>query len=218
MDELEFAALLVSRVCHDLVSPVGAVVNGLEVLEEERDAALRLDALKLVSSSADLAAARLQFARIAFGAAGSAGAELDLNEVGRMVMGLLSGGKTRLVWNAAPVNWPKDWAKLLMNSVLLATDALPRGGSLSVATSGNGAAPGFSITATGQGARVHDEVMRVLRGEPSLPLDGRSIQPFLTYRLAKLLNARLELRAGEGSIDLSAGECAGRVSGHLPPV
>src|SRR5256885_3183356 len=89
MNDLDFAALLVSRVCHDLVSPVGAVVNGLEVLEEERDAALRADALRLVSSSADLAAARLQFARIAFGAAGSAGAELDLTEIGRIVTGLL---------------------------------------------------------------------------------------------------------------------------------
>src|ERR1700749_2542971 len=94
MSELDFAALLVSRVCHDLVSPVGAVVNGLEVLEEERDAAMRADALKLVTSSAALAAARLQFARIAFGAAGSAGAELDLNEVGRTVCGLLEGSKT----------------------------------------------------------------------------------------------------------------------------
>jgi histidine phosphotransferase ChpT len=85
MSELEFAALLVSRVCHDLVSPVGAVVNGLEVLEDERDAAMRADALKLVVSSAEQATARLQFARIAFGAAGSAGAELDLNEVGRSI-------------------------------------------------------------------------------------------------------------------------------------
>src|SRR5439155_25255343 len=101
MNDLEFAALLVSRVCHDLVSPVGAVVNGLEVLEEERDAALRADALKLVTSSAALAAARLQFARIAYGAAGSTGAELDLNEVGRMVSGLLCGSKTQLAWNAA---------------------------------------------------------------------------------------------------------------------
>src|SRR5215469_14424657 len=118
MSDLDFAALLVSRVCHDLVSPVGAVVNGLEVLEEERDAAMRADALKLVTSSAALAAARLQFARIAYGAAGSTGAELDLNEVGRTVCGLLEGSKTEMTWEAAVVNWPKDWAKLLMNSAL----------------------------------------------------------------------------------------------------
>ena len=91
MDDIEFAAFLVSRVCHDLVGPLGAVVNGLEVMEDERDAAMRADALKIVSSSALQALARLQFLRIAFGAAGSAGAELDIGEVGRLVGGPARG-------------------------------------------------------------------------------------------------------------------------------
>lgn len=206
MNDLEFAALLVSRVCHDLVSPVGAVVNGLEVLEEERDAALRADALKLVTSSAALAAARLQFARIAFGSAGSAGAELDLTEVGRMVSGFLSGGKAQLAWDAAPVNWPKDWAKLLMNCAIIAADALPRGGHVSVSISESAAKPGFVVSATGQNVRVNEEVARMLRGEPSLPLDGRTIQSYLTYRLANVLRTQLVLHAGEGAVKLSAGE------------
>src|ERR1700745_3648333 len=110
MNDLVFAALWVSRVCHDLVSPVGAVVNGLEVLEDETDASMRADALRLVGQSADSAAARLQFARIAYGAAGSVGAELDLSEVGRVLQGLLKGGKVELSWQPNPVNWPKDWA------------------------------------------------------------------------------------------------------------
>src|SRR6195952_2181741 len=100
MDDIEFAAFLVSRVCHDLVGPLGAVVNGLEVMEDERDAAMRADALKIVTSSALQALARLQFLRIAFGAAGSAGAELDVGEVGRLVSGLLEGGKVQLTWQA----------------------------------------------------------------------------------------------------------------------
>src|SRR6266700_719322 len=105
MNDLEFAALLVSRVCHDLVSPVGAVVNGLEVLEDETDLAMRADALRLVAASAEQAAARLQFARIAFGAAGSAGAEPDPTEISRIVCGLLQGSKIEVVWDAAVVNW-----------------------------------------------------------------------------------------------------------------
>src|SRR5258708_6853909 len=103
MNDLEFAALLVSRVCHDLVSPVGAVVNGLEVLEDETDLAMRADALRLVAASAEQAAARLQFARIAFGAAGSAGAELDLADVGRLMAGLLQVGKTELLRRTPPL-------------------------------------------------------------------------------------------------------------------
>jgi len=205
MDELEFAALLVSRVCHDLVSPVGAVVNGLEVLEDERDAAMRADALKLVASSAEQAAARLQFARIAYGAAGSAGAELDLSEVGRMVRGLLKGGKVEIDWRAAAVNWPKDWAKLLMNAALLAADSLPRGGRVLVETPADPAIPGFLVRAAGQGARLHEDAERAVRGEPTGHLDGRSIQPYLTHKLARSLNAGLTVRAGEGQIEIAAG-------------
>ncbi|HUO93131.1 MAG TPA: histidine phosphotransferase family protein [Rhizomicrobium sp.] len=205
MNDIEFAALLVSRVCHDLVSPVGAVVNGLEVLEDERDAAMRADALKLVVSSAEQAAARLQFARIAFGAAGSAGAELDLTEVGRIVKGLVNGGKVSLDWQAAQVNWPKDWAKLLMNATLLGADSLPRGGQVLVQTSSDAASPSFTVRATGQNARLLEEVEHAVRGEPSAPVDGRSIQPLLMHKLARSLNVGLKLSAGEGVVTLVAG-------------
>ena len=205
MNDIEFAALLVSRVCHDLVSPVGAVVNGLEVLEDERDAAMRADALKLVITSAEQAAARLQFARIAFGAAGSAGAELDLTEVGRIVGGLMQGGKVSVEWKAAQVNWPKDWAKLLMNATLLAADALPRGGEVKVETSSDPATPAFTVRAAGQNARVLDEVEKAVRGEPVSPMDGRSIQPFLTHKLARSLNAGLSVTSSEGAVELVAG-------------
>jgi histidine phosphotransferase ChpT len=205
MNDLDFAALLVSRVCHDLVSPVGAVVNGLEVLEDERDATMRADALKLVTSSAEQAAARLQFARIAFGAAGSAGTELDLNEVGRTVKGLSHGGKVQIDWQAAHINWPKDWAKLLMNATLLASDSLPRGGNVVVQTSAESSAPSFTIRASGQGARMLEEVEKAMRGEQTVALDGRSIQAYLTHKLARGLNAGLTLSAREGMVELVAG-------------
>jgi len=205
MNDIEFAALLVSRVCHDLVSPVGAVVNGLEVLEDERDAAMRADALKLVASSAALAAARLQFARLAFGAAGSAGAELDLNEVGRVVCGLVEGSKIEVDWQAAPVNWPKNWAKLLMNATLIAADGLPRGGHVAVRTSAEASSPSFSVRATGINARLLEEVERAARGEQDLALDGRTIQAFLTHKLARNLNIGLTLTAREGVVEVTAG-------------
>jgi histidine phosphotransferase ChpT len=205
MNEMEFAALLVSRVCHDLVSPVGAVMNGLEILEDERDAGMRAEAMRLVTSSAEQAAARLQFARIAFGAAGSAGAELDLTEVGRMVQGLLRGGKVEVDWAAASLNWPKDWAKLLMNATLLAADSLPRGGKVRVETNADATTPGFRIRAAGQGARLLEEVEKAVRGEPNGAVDSRSIQPFLTHKLARSLNAGLTLSAGDNEVELAAG-------------
>ena len=205
LNDLDFAALLVSRVCHDLVSPVGAVVNGLEVLEDETDMAMRADALRLVAASAEQAAARLQFARIAFGAAGSAGAELDLAEVGRIMSGLLKGGKVELVWQAEAVNWPKDWAKLLMNAVLVGADSLPRGGKIHVETSRAAQAPKFTIRAAGTIARITPEVERALSGEPAGALDGRSIQPYLTYQLSKTLAVVLSVAAADGEVRLTAG-------------
>ena len=205
MNELDFSAFLVSRVCHDLVSPLGAVVNGLEVLEDERDATMRADALKIVASSAAQALARIQFMRIAFGAAGSAGAELDLGEIGRLVAGLFAGSKIALEWDVAQVNWPKDWAKLLMNSTLLAADCLPRGGAVKVTTGADPAVPAFEIRATGAHARVLEEVEKAVRGEASTLPDARGVQPFLTHKLARALNAGLTLTASEGLVRLAAG-------------
>ena len=204
MNEIEFSALMVSRVCHDLVGPLGAVVNGLEVLEDERDAGMREDALKLVASSANQALARIQFMRIAFGAAGSAGAELDLGEVGRLVAGLLEGGKVTLEWNVPQAHWGKDWAKLLMNATLLGADCLPRGGVVRV--DAGASAPSFKIVASGTHIRLAEEVERSIRGEQAIgSVDARGIQPFLTHKLSRAVNAGLTIRAGEGLVELTAG-------------
>lgn len=203
MNEIEFSALMVSRVCHDLVGPLGAVVNGLEVLEDERDPAMRDDAIRLVATSANQALARIQFMRIAFGAAGSAGAELDLGEVGRLVQGLLDGGKVKLEWNVPPAYWAKDWAKLLMNASLLGADCLPRGGVVRVEAEAG--APRFRVHAAGTVARMGDEVARMLRnGESSAPLDARAIQSYLTYRLSRTVQGTLAVTTGEGFVEITA--------------
>ena len=96
---LDLAALLCSRVCHDLISPVGAIVNGLEVLEEDKDEETKTFALDLIKKSAYQASAKLQFCRLAFGAAGSAGAQIDLGEAEKTARGLFEDNKTNLAWN-----------------------------------------------------------------------------------------------------------------------
>ncbi|MDE3114503.1 MAG: histidine phosphotransferase [Pseudomonadota bacterium] len=204
MNDIEFAALLVSRVCHDLVSPVSAVGNGLEVLADERDASMRADALSLVTSSAEQVAARVKFARIAFGAAGAVGAELDLTEVGRLIEGVFLGSKVSLDWQAPPLNWPKNWAKLVMNAALLAAESLPRGGKVRIETSEDPAVPRFTVRATGLNARFREDDERAARGEDA-GLDSRCIQAFFTYKLARSLNAGLTLTASEGAIEVAAG-------------
>ena len=204
MNEIEFSALMVSRVCHDLVGPLGAVVNGLEVLEDEHDAAMRDDAIKLVTSSANQALARIQFMRIAFGAAGSAGAELDLGEIGRLIQGLLEGGKVKLEWNVPQAYWGKDWAKLLMNATLLAADCLPRGGLVTVETGADGLAPSFRIRAEGLNARVTEEVAQALSGEAT-SVDARHVQPLLVHKLSGSVRTALSVVPVEGAVEIKAG-------------
>src|SRR3981189_1206195 len=114
-DALELAALLCSRVCHDLISPVGAIVNGLEVLDDNPKPEDRDFALDLIRKSAKTASARLQFCRLAFGAAGSAGAQIDLGDAQNMARGHIEDGKIRLTCNALRLVLQKNRVKLLLN-------------------------------------------------------------------------------------------------------
>src|SRR5260221_8443883 len=109
LEALDLAALLCSRVCHDLISPTGAIVNGLEVLEEEgSDAETKAFALDLIKKSATTASARLQFCRIAFGAAGSAGAQIDLGDAEAMARGFMEDDKTKITWRLQRLLLPKN--------------------------------------------------------------------------------------------------------------
>ena len=96
LEALDLAALLCSRVCHDLISPVGALVNGIEVMEDDADEQTRTFALELIKKSATTASARLQFCRIAFGAAGSAGASIDTGDAESVARGMMEDDKVRL--------------------------------------------------------------------------------------------------------------------------
>lgn len=185
---LELAALLCSRVCHDVISPVGAIVNGLEVLEEESDAEMRAHATELIKTSAAQASAKLQFARVAFGAAGSKGAELDLNETKTVAEGLLAGDKVSLAWNAPAVTMDKDRVKLLLNMALIANAAIPRGGALDLTVEGEASAPTFRIVARGAAARMPEEAARYLSGRPAgEAVDARGVQPLFTGLLGRSL-------------------------------
>jgi len=185
IEALDLAALLCSRVCHDLISPVGAIVNGLEVLEEEKDEATKQFALDLIKKSAGTASAKLQFCRIAFGAAGSAGAQIDLGDTETIARGFLEDDKTKLAWNLPRALLPKNRVKLLLNMLVIAGQAIPRGGKLTVDAIGSGDNMGFRVSAAGANAKVPPAVPSLLAGEDSEGLDAHRIQPFYAGLLAK---------------------------------
>src|SRR5258707_10331315 len=131
-DIIELAALLCSRVFHELISPGGAIVNGLEVLDDNPKPDDREFALTLIRKSAKTASARLQFCRLAFGAAGSAGAQIDVGDAQTMARGHLEDDKTRITWNLPRVLLPKNKVKLLLNMMVIAQQTIPRGGTITV--------------------------------------------------------------------------------------
>jgi histidine phosphotransferase ChpT len=185
IEALDLAALLCSRVCHDLISPVGAIVNGLEVLEEEKDEATKKFALDLIKKSAGTASAKLQFCRIAFGAAGSAGAQIDLGDTETIARGFLEDDKTKLAWNLPRALLPKNRVKLLLNMLVIAGQAIPRGGKVTVDPIGSGDSMGFRVSAAGANAKVPPAVPSLLTAEGSEGLDAHRIQPFYAGLLAK---------------------------------
>src|SRR5262249_23524962 len=153
-----------SRVCHDLISPVGAIMNGLEVMEEGKDEETSKFAMDLIKKSAKTASAKLQFCRLAFGAAGSAGAQIDTGDAGKVTRRLMGDEKTRLGWNLPRVLRAKNRVKLLLNMMLLAAQAIPRGGQLTVDPVGEGDTMGFRVRVTGTNAKIPQAIPPLLSG------------------------------------------------------
>lgn len=205
LDSLDLAALLCSRVCHDVISPVGAIVNGLEVLEDEKDGDMREFALDLIRKSAKTASARLQFCRLAFGAAGSAGASIDTGDAENVARGLIGDDKTKLVWNAPRVLLPKNKVKLVLNLCLIAAAAIPRGGEITVAIVGDGDATTLNVRAQGTNARVAHGVPNLLKGEPEGgSVDAHGIQAFYTGLVARASNMSVDLNVNDGVVTIEA--------------
>lgn len=186
LDSLDLASLLCSRICHDLISPTGAIVNGLEVLDEADDAETKTFAMDLIRKSARTASARLQFCRIAFGAGGSAGAQIDTGDAETMARGFIEDDKVKVTWNLPRALLPKNRVKLLLNMLVVAGGTIPRGGKLTLDPVGAGETVGFRITATGLNARIPQAVPGLLEGEAENgTVDAHAIQPFYTGLLAR---------------------------------
>ena len=185
LDPLDLAALLCSRVCHDVISPVGAIVNGLEVLDDEKDEDMRSFAVDLIKRSAKTASARLQFCRLAFGAAGSAGAAIDTGDAEKVVRGLMEDEKTKIIWSAPRVLMPKNKVKLALNLCLIAQAAIPRGGEIHVSITGEDGAS-MQVEAKGPNAKLAHHVPALVAGTPDNgSVDAHGIQPFYTGLVAR---------------------------------
>jgi histidine phosphotransferase ChpT len=205
LDPVDLAALLSSRVCHDVISPVGAIVNGLEVLEEEKDAEMRGHAMALIKSSAAEASARLQFCRLAFGAAGSKGAAIDTGDAEHVTRQLLADDRTKLEWSVPRVLMSKNKVKLLLNLCLIADAAIPRGGVISVVSTGEDEDVSFKIDVKGVNARVAATIPALLAGTPEDgAVDARAIQAYYAGLVAEASGLTVEISAAPEHVTITA--------------
>ena len=210
LDPLDLAALLCSRVCHDVISPVGAIVNGLEVLDEEKDAETRAFAMDLVKKSAAMASAKLQFCRLAFGAAGSAGASIDTGDAEAVTRGLFGDDKVKLEWAVPRVLMPKNKVKLILNLCLIAASAVPRGGVVAVMVEGAEEQLSLRLEAKGQYARVAHGVAGLLAGTPETGVvDAHAIQPFYAGLVARAVGMAVTIAAESDMVIIEARPVAG---------
>ncbi|MGE0116955.1 MAG: histidine phosphotransferase family protein [Dongiaceae bacterium] len=203
--ELRVLELLASRICHDLISPIGAIGNGLELLEDA-DPDMSGDALKLSANCVRKASALLEFFRMAYGTAGS-DAGLRWDAAKQLAEGLLEGGKIALVWTPVPagVALPPLAPKLALNLALLATEMLPRGGEIVVALQPADGRAVLSAVAGGREARIPEEIAAAMAAvaESVPPLTARTVHGFFTARLAEASGGRLEVVAQPAAIQLS---------------
>lgn len=210
MNQLDLAGLLASRLCHDLVGPVGAINNGLEVLVDEPDAEMQRQAIALLIHSAGEAAGRLKFYRLAFGASGGEGVAMSLKEAREAAAGLLEKGKITLDWpeaaaESAPAIGNKA-GKLLLNMIVVGAEALARGGTLAVRLERAEADLRLLISAEGPGASLKEDTRRLLAGDSEgIDLHPRSIQPYFISRLAAELGTNVSVVSPEvGRVEIAA--------------
>jgi histidine phosphotransferase ChpT len=198
----DLAALLCSRVCHDVISPVGALNNGIELLDE---GGADEDAMNLIRTSARNASARLQFARIAFGAAGSAGMMIDTGDAEAVATGYLRNEKPELVWNGGRALLPKNKVKLLLNLLLVAHACIPRGGKITVTLESMDTQPRFSLAARGPMLRVPAKFLEMHAGnKPEEAIDAHSVQFYYTLLLSKETGMPITIHAAPDEIVLGA--------------
>lgn len=198
--DLVLVAQLCSKLCHDLAGTIGAIANGAELLADEDDADIREQALGLLAQSAEQAARRLKFYRIAFGAGGSLGDRIDLGEFKDAVEGQFGGGRVKLDWSAMTGALGKRNAKLLANLLLVAVSGMPRGGVLTPTAPEGGA---VSVAVTGDNVGLSAEMVATLQGGGFG--EGASAVAAHAALLAKESGSKITVSGGEGQYSLRQG-------------
>jgi len=205
----DLAAMLCSRVCHDLINPVGAVNNGLQTLADPSQAAMADFAREMIGNAAQQAQAKLEYARLAYGASSTAGTEFDTRECGRVAQILFDIEKADLEWKIEPMFLPKNKAKLFMNMLVITASSVPRGGMVTATIEGEPGKEVLRQISTSDPEKKQKTLMpmgveELLSGTPEEGVDARGIQPFYTGLLARMTDMELAIELDGNSFSFVA--------------
>ena len=202
LDLMHISGYLGSRICHDLMSPISAINNAFELLDEGESPQEILDLIRL---SAQSASAKLQLARIAFGAMGSQDNFLPNTEVEEVAKNYMGLEKSKLFWHVEPESLSKLQAKLLLNFLLIANGCVPRGGEIFVKSCVAENKLGFLIEAKGERLRLMPQFSALQDKDFSKELhvdtiDVHAFQPYYSLLLVQISGMKLTTKAEEEKI------------------
>jgi|TARA_R110002096_G_scaffold435548_1_gene661376 histidine phosphotransferase ChpT len=193
MKELDFAALLCSRLCHDLISPVGAISNGIEILADEDDEAMRLEVIKLLELSAGQTSNRLKFYRLAFGAAGGIGSQVPIRDAKSATESLFEGTPISLNWNSEIGELDKSAVKLIMNMILVASETLIRGGDLMVNITARADKINLEVSVRADRVIFQDKAREMICGAvDQMEADPKLAPAYLAARVAGEMQSKVD--------------------------
>ncbi len=207
LEDTTLAALISSKICHDLAGQIGAINNGLELLEEENDEDTRYYALELINNSAKAAWAQLDFHRLAFGVSSSLGAVVPMGHVEQVARRYIENGKRRVHWQANVQDIDKEHARLLLAVLSVALTSLPAGGDFYVGVQGsNGGGRGpsrmkLAILCRGKSARIQEDVAGIFAGKEAKVADTKLVVAYYASRLAAQANFKISaVKDGEDAV------------------
>jgi histidine phosphotransferase ChpT len=211
INPVELASLLCSRLCHDMLSPVGALSNGVELLAEEKDPEMRQRCLELLDQSARISSDKLRFFRLAFGAAGGFGELVAVGEARALIDALVANNaRISVNWALSSEALPKAAIKTLLNFGLIGMEALPRGGSLDLAAELRDGVSEIVVRASGPRIAFDRDIGRALEGTlPEGELSSRTAPAAMLHQLAQDVGGGLQFALAEDALVLGAVLSAG---------
>ena len=206
MSQTDLAAMLCSRLCHDMLSPVGALANGLELLADEQDPQMRSRVIELLEQSAKISTDKLKFFRLAFGAAGGFGEAIPIEEAKDVIDALASDAKRVTVqWAVPEPSLPKPAVKVLLNLAQIALDSLVRGGTLDIGAERREGAVEIVARARGDRIAFDETIGRALQGDlHESEITSRTAAAHMISVLAAEMDGGLQYKLGDGALVLGA--------------